>query len=296
MRQRLTLLAVLFPIIALPQRGPDVPCPECKGYPVPSYPETGWWYNPDEPGTGFNIEIQNGYLLGAYYGFDKQGQPAWYLFQGLLEPGRDDSFYSIDAELQSYVDGSCLTCDHVPVVASESPGTIQVDFFQRNHATFSVSGEIQQFVVPLVYGTAASVDYPQTEYAVPDLEGFWVVVVENPDPAYGPRWGRKAEYVRFGNKGLRTDEDGNAELLAHVIFTYPAPPEILAVGTIECRRLNLVPDELPACTITYVTSYPGSGGLVPLEFRMPIANIGDSRVEAATPEGILFKAIRVDYD
>src|SRR5690554_2023153 len=43
------------------------------------YPETGLWYNPDESGSGFDLEFQNGIMAGHYFGYDANGEPEWYL-------------------------------------------------------------------------------------------------------------------------------------------------------------------------------------------------------------------------
>ncbi len=51
-------------------------------------PQTGWWYDPSEPGTGYSIEIQfnasypNGYMFMAGYMYDAFGNPTWFLSYG----------------------------------------------------------------------------------------------------------------------------------------------------------------------------------------------------------------------
>ena len=37
------------------------------------WPESGPWFDPSDPGSGFFWEVQNGTLVGAYFGFDKDG-------------------------------------------------------------------------------------------------------------------------------------------------------------------------------------------------------------------------------
>lgn len=41
-------------------------------------PESGWWWNPAEPGRGFSIEIQNGYLFISGQMYDDTGKAVWY--------------------------------------------------------------------------------------------------------------------------------------------------------------------------------------------------------------------------
>jgi alpha-tubulin suppressor-like RCC1 family protein len=47
-------------------------------------PQTGYWWNPSEPGRGFSLEVQNGTLLFAGYMYDTDGNPIWYSSQGTL--------------------------------------------------------------------------------------------------------------------------------------------------------------------------------------------------------------------
>jgi alpha-tubulin suppressor-like RCC1 family protein len=50
---------------------------------VPSgTPQAGWWWNANEPGRGFSLEIQSGNILIAGYMYDDNGNPIWYSSQG----------------------------------------------------------------------------------------------------------------------------------------------------------------------------------------------------------------------
>jgi len=46
--------------------------------PLANQPESGWWWNPAEPGRGFFIEWQGGSLFMAGYMYDDAGNPVWY--------------------------------------------------------------------------------------------------------------------------------------------------------------------------------------------------------------------------
>jgi hypothetical protein len=63
--------------------------------PTSGQPQTGYWYNPAEPGRGYTIEVQNDTLFLAAYMYDGSGNPVWYasgpatliantIFQGTL--------------------------------------------------------------------------------------------------------------------------------------------------------------------------------------------------------------------
>jgi hypothetical protein len=57
-------------------------------------PDSGWYYNPDESGRGFNIEIQGDTLFIAGFMYDTVGNPIWVFSGG---PMSSDTTYSAAA-------------------------------------------------------------------------------------------------------------------------------------------------------------------------------------------------------
>src|SRR5208282_934517 len=45
-------------------------------------PDSGWYYNADQPGRGFNIEIQDDTLFMAGFVYDTNGNPIWVISSG----------------------------------------------------------------------------------------------------------------------------------------------------------------------------------------------------------------------
>ncbi len=66
------------------QSGPELPCPDCQQVYVKPTPYEGSWFNPEQSGSGFLIEVENDKLLGYYFGYDEAGEPIWALFDGQL--------------------------------------------------------------------------------------------------------------------------------------------------------------------------------------------------------------------
>ena len=52
--------------------------------PNPGFPQGGFWWNRDEPGRGFAIEVQGDRLLVVAYFFDADGRPSWLASTGVL--------------------------------------------------------------------------------------------------------------------------------------------------------------------------------------------------------------------
>jgi hypothetical protein len=50
-------------------------------------PDSGWYFNPNESGRGFNIEIQGNTLFMAGFIYDTAGNPIWLGATGPLARG-----------------------------------------------------------------------------------------------------------------------------------------------------------------------------------------------------------------
>jgi len=103
-------------------------------------PESGFWWNPDEPGTGYSIEIQDNFLFGAFYVFDTGGIPYWYTTSGFI-----DGNASFTGDFYISEDGQCLGCNWSPVnsfLASE--GELTITFLTETTATIEFLGQIKR--------------------------------------------------------------------------------------------------------------------------------------------------------
>ena len=127
------------------QEGPYVPCVGCDEFIYAPYPEPGHWYNPDQSGTGFNLEFQNGIMAGYYYGYDLEGDPEWYLVTNPLV--RSDSpgvMWELEVEPQRFTGGNCIGCPYQPPDDPEALAAIKIEFLQRAYARLTLNdGSIQ---------------------------------------------------------------------------------------------------------------------------------------------------------
>lgn len=99
-------------------------------------PESGWWWNPDEQGTGFNIELQDTFMFVAYYGYDGTGHPTWYLAGGNLSGNA-----LFEAPLYHNRNGNCLGCPYTPPDPSQAIGeNIRIEFHTESTATVTLAG------------------------------------------------------------------------------------------------------------------------------------------------------------
>jgi hypothetical protein len=70
-------------------------------------PEDGWWWNPAQPGFGYNIETQNGTVFVALFIYDDNGGPVWYSGSSTINQNN-----SVAIDLKRSEGGPCLGCTY----------------------------------------------------------------------------------------------------------------------------------------------------------------------------------------
>jgi streptogramin lyase len=113
-------------------------------------PETGWWFNPNEGGRGFAVEVQNGSLYLAGYMYDSAGNPTWYLASGAM--GSPTLF---QGEWTQLGNGQTLTGSYVaPQQVNAMAGAVTLQFNNAYSATLTLPNSRQ---IPLIrYGFGAT--------------------------------------------------------------------------------------------------------------------------------------------
>jgi hypothetical protein len=87
-------------------------------------PKTGIWWNPDESGRGYAIEVSGTTLVVAIYIYDPAGNPLWYLASGNLT----NNGTSFQSALDRFSGGQCTTCDYTPPTHDGNDGPIAIQF------------------------------------------------------------------------------------------------------------------------------------------------------------------------
>ena len=98
------------------------------------YPESGWYWNPNEGGRGFNLEIQDNTLFMSAFVYRADGTPAWYVAGG---PMTSDKTFS--ADLYETSNGQCLGCAYRPATTNRI-GTASIAFSSERSATITLPG------------------------------------------------------------------------------------------------------------------------------------------------------------
>jgi hypothetical protein len=297
MMNRVILLSVLFTWAsaqALAQEGPIVPCVGCDALIHAPFPETGAWYNPDQSGTGINLEMQGGKLLGFYYGYDAEGRPEWQLFSGWLVRSEQEGVqWELETQMEHFEGGNCIGCDYQPPEAPTDGPVVKLEFKQRNYLRFTIDDHPSQFYVPIIYGSVGHQYFSeQTPYVFPEYGGsgdgvfslaqFVLISKPNTDPPEPWNWNSKI--VQIG-KGRKLEEGPNTgQLVYSIVF-------------IDNSAMEPVPDGHITCTLDNTSGQPGcvvdtSGK----NYQMPIGNLGDSRFFGEADDGSTIEGLRLFYD
>ncbi|HWQ94677.1 MAG TPA: delta-60 repeat domain-containing protein, partial [Gammaproteobacteria bacterium] len=78
-------------------------------------PQPGWWWNPDESGRGFSVEVSQNTLFMAGYLYDASGRATWYASAG---PMANNTLYQ--GTLQTFGNGQTLTGAYKPYSLTNS--------------------------------------------------------------------------------------------------------------------------------------------------------------------------------
>ncbi len=97
-------------------------------------PESGWWWNPQESGKGYFIEIQKSGAFLAVYTYNVNGTPVWYSAYNTMTTST-----SFQGNLQQYANGQAIGAVYVaPIASNSNVGTVQIQFTSPTTATLTL--------------------------------------------------------------------------------------------------------------------------------------------------------------
>ena len=112
-------------------------------------PRTGHWFNPNEAGSGMNIDLQDGTFVVTIYSYAADGSAQWYIASG---KGTNDN-HNFTGSLDKFRAGQCISCTtYVFPTANGSDGTISIVFSSEFSATVSLPGGRTTQIQPFNFG------------------------------------------------------------------------------------------------------------------------------------------------
>ena len=110
---------------------------------APIVPVAGAYYDPNESGSGFGVDYQNGTLIVEVYSYLQTGASQWYLASGPLVNN------VFTGTLDKYTGGQCISCAYAAPTRVGDDGTITITFTSPTTATVDLPGgrhfQIQRF-------------------------------------------------------------------------------------------------------------------------------------------------------
>ena len=301
-----TLLLILFSgyVDAQLLQGPEVTCIDCGWQTQRVEPYNGVWYNPQQSGSGYSIEVQKGKVFGIYYGYDAEGKPLWLTFLGdLVESEEAGIMWTLDADLTKMQNGNCLNCDYQTPEVADFQSTIHIDFKQANYASVKVDNGAVQNMIPIDYSFGGNADFPElTDYKLPDLKGMWVFSFHvnwealYPGSGSGRQWEFYSRTLYITEKSpLRDyDNDGNLEIQYYTDLYITGTPEIYTYGRIECEEQEVDGTKVgPMCVFIDAQGIFGALGETRY-YYFSLGGLGTQKLFGQTTDGHTFTAIKVD--
>lgn len=124
------LTGYTIPGVALPPGGGAAP--------LAFTPATGLWWNPNESGSGYDIQVQHGVLVVTMYSYTAAGDPAWYLVVGPL--ANAGGGVAVTGTLDKFRGGQCASCAYQMPSTMGNDGSVTFTFTSPTTATVQLPG------------------------------------------------------------------------------------------------------------------------------------------------------------
>ena len=99
-----------------------------------SAPVAGVWYDPNESGSGYGLDYQNGVLIVQFYSYLAGGAAQWYLAAGNVTNN------VFQATLDKYTGGQCISCGYKAPAQFGNDGNITITFTSPTTADVALPG------------------------------------------------------------------------------------------------------------------------------------------------------------
>jgi hypothetical protein len=99
---------------------------------APFQPDNGWWWNSDESGSGYSLEVQGGNLFVVGFMYDDTGRPVWYYSAG---PMTDPTTYHGD--VLQFANGQTMGGAYHPPGSPIRIATLDIEFTATDEATLT---------------------------------------------------------------------------------------------------------------------------------------------------------------
>ncbi len=146
---------------------------------VHQFSANGWYWNPNEGGTGFMFEAQGTRGFVGFFMYEEgTGKPIWYVADGAFSV-RSSGSHAFVGDLRLYSQGQPVTAAEYKSPVSQSVGTVTIEFSGSN-AAVQLPGGRRIAGTRFDFNGLASVRQPSHQPHQPETGWFW-------NPAEGGR-------------------------------------------------------------------------------------------------------------
>ncbi len=131
-------------------------------------PLNGLWWNPDEPGRGIFIEVQDDIIVAAFYHYESGGANQWWLTAGSLETN-DAGNYELSTNWLEYSGGQCPGCTWSSNPDYNLGETMTIEFLSQSEAILYWEGGYQTPIERQYWGFDTRLDF---------MVGAWDVILD----------------------------------------------------------------------------------------------------------------------
>ncbi len=159
----------------------------------------GWYFNPDQPGSGFNVNTQANITGIALFDFEQNGDNQWATAVDTLSV--EDGFNIFEAELRAPESGACFECPYLPNEGNASGDMIRIDFQilagedGNTVAEVTLRGQTETYVRTL-FNFRSVIDY---------LLSTWTLTQIVPSPIFDGTVTANTQMIRFDMVGVLSD-------------------------------------------------------------------------------------------
>lgn len=129
-------------------------------------PVEGHYYDPDQSGTGYDIQVQNGQMVVAIYSYNVDGSAQWYLVICPLEKDK-----TCVGTLRRWHNGQSIGGGYEPAKPDGNDGTVVFKWLSESKLSVALPMKNGATIVPLSWGYTGA----------KELLGDWVFIAFRPD-------------------------------------------------------------------------------------------------------------------
>lgn len=262
------------------------PCDACD---PASRPESGFWHNPDRPGTGLSLRIYGDSIAGTYLGYDRRAR-VWLTWSAALERMEEAGVgrgWRAGGVLYRPEGLGCIGCEDSRTESATAIGRLEMEFSARSEGRYRLDDGPWIRLQLYGFGVDAHPEFaPAHPYPIPDLDGPWMLAFRD-SQADTPQSSHYGYAAWASGDGARDDD-----LVGYLFTQAETAAESVPVGDLVCR--DAIPH--PVCVFSQYLGRRGELTRPDRQYFLSIEEITATRFKARARDGSLVEGFAVDKD